>query len=75
MRLRMGGYRDLLTVGEPRTASEELSFTAALEAIYERHNNVVPVMALGVLQMVSQAVRLLCHCETYVTSLTTSLSH
>ena len=49
--------RDLLTVGEPRTASEELSFTAALETIYERHSNVVPLMALGVLQMVTQLVR------------------
>lgn len=44
-------FRDLLSHPPPTNEEEELSFTKLLEVIYERHNDVVPTLAQGVLQM------------------------
>jgi len=44
-------FRELLSVPEPRTESDEESFTRLLDAIYNRHNEVVVTLAQGVVQM------------------------
>jgi pyruvate dehydrogenase kinase 2/3/4 len=44
-------FRDLLSHPPPTNEAEELSFTKLLEVIYDRHKDVVPTLAQGVLQM------------------------
>ena len=44
-------FRELLSFPDPRTAADELAFTELLEKIYERHTDVVPTLAKGVVQM------------------------
>lgn len=44
-------FGELLTCPEPQTMDDDRDFTKLLESIYNRHNAVIPYMALGVLQM------------------------
>jgi pyruvate dehydrogenase kinase 2/3/4 len=44
-------FRDILSHPEPTNEAEEESFTRLLQVIYDRHADVVPTLAQGVLQM------------------------
>lgn len=44
-------FRDMLSRPEPRTSEDEKVLTTILENIYDRHANVVPLIAAGVLMM------------------------
>jgi len=42
-------FRDILSTPEPHTEEEELAFTTLLDRIHDRHNDVTPTLAQGVL--------------------------
>lgn len=44
-------FKELRSFPEVRDAETELKFTSLLKAIYSRHRNVVPVMAMGVAEL------------------------
>ncbi len=50
----LDSFRDCLLHEEIRNLADENSFTESLEKIYQRHINVVPMMAQGVLQIKEQ---------------------
>lgn len=47
----MDSFRDLRSFSEIKDTSDEKEFTQMIKAIKVRHNNVVPMMALGVQQL------------------------
>jgi len=47
----LDSFRDLRSFSEIKDASDEKEFTQMIKAIKVRHNNVVPMMALGVQQL------------------------
>lgn len=47
----MDSFRDLRSFPEIKDANDEKEFTHMIKAIKVRHNNVVPMMALGVQQL------------------------
>lgn len=47
----MDSFRDLRSFREIKDMSDEKEFTKIIKAIKVRHDNVVPTMALGVLQL------------------------
>ncbi|XP_062108910.1 pyruvate dehydrogenase (acetyl-transferring) kinase, mitochondrial [Humulus lupulus] len=50
----MDSFRDLRSFPEIKDANDEKDFTQMIKAIKVRHNNVVPMMALGVQQLKKQ---------------------
>lgn len=47
----MDSFRDLRSYPEIKDKNDELKFTQMVKMIKVRHNNVVPMMALGVKQL------------------------
>lgn len=47
----MDSFRDLRSFPDIKDTNEEREFTKMIKAIKVRHNNVVPMMALGVQQL------------------------
>lgn len=47
----MDSFRDLRSFPDIRSTSDERDFTQMIKAIKVRHNNVVPMMALGLQQL------------------------
>lgn len=47
----MESFRDMRAFPEIKDASDEKEFTQMIKAVKVRHNNVVPMMALGVNQL------------------------
>ncbi|KAI7999462.1 hypothetical protein LOK49_LG09G01256 [Camellia lanceoleosa] len=50
-RLDLDSFRDLRCFPEIMDTKDELEFTQMLKIIKVRHNNIVPIMALGVQQL------------------------
>lgn len=47
----MDSFRDIRSYPEIKNKNDELAFTQMVKMIKVRHNNVVPMMALGVQQL------------------------